>query len=166
MGEELRRLRFAMVYFGDVFIFSKSIEEHIEHCKEVFKKIQESHLKLRVTNCSFDQSEVKISGHVVNDTVINVCADKIKEIVEALAPNIVTESRSFFWLAGHYRRFIRSFFESSAVLRAATSVKKTFEWTVDMEKAFEHQAYIASNTLISGLRLSWWRLKLPLYPKE
>lgn len=53
-------------------------------------------------------------------------------------PFNVTELRSFIGLEGYYRRFIRNFADSSAVLHAATSMKKVFEWTTCIQEAFEY----------------------------
>lgn len=82
--------------------------------------------------------------------------EEIKDIVEALSPKSVTELRSFLWLDGYFRRPISNFTESSEVLHADMSVKKTFEWTPEMQNAFEHmrERPISSSACISVLLLS------------
>eukprot|EP00737_Agarophyton_chilense_P002014 gb/GEZJ01002279.1/.p1 GENE.gb/GEZJ01002279.1/~~gb/GEZJ01002279.1/.p1 ORF type:complete len:384 (+),score=41.68 gb/GEZJ01002279.1/:2514-3665(+) len=136
MDEVLRDLPFVMVYVDDVVISSKTMEEHLAHCREVFHRIGLASLKVKLTKCSFAQSEIKLLGHVIDGTGIRVDVDKIADIVEAPVPRNKTELRSFLGLAGYFRRFIRDFAKSSAALHATTSAKK-FEWSPEMQAAFE-----------------------------
>lgn len=137
MNGVLRGLPFATVYVDDVVIFSEILEEHLVHCREVFARIKAANWKVKVTKCSFAQSEIKLLGHVINSASIKVDVDKIKDITQAPVPTNVTELRSFLGLAGYYRHFIKNFAESSAVLHAGTSAKRTIKWTPEMQTAFE-----------------------------
>lgn len=103
INEVLRGLSFAMINVGDFVSFSETLEEHVEHCMKVSKRIKRAIRKLVVTNCSFAQCEVKLLGHVVNDTGIQVYAYRIKSILEAPTPSNVTELRIFLRLAGYHR---------------------------------------------------------------
>ena len=44
MGHILRGLeyRFALIYTDDIIIFSKSVEEHLSHLEEVFRRLREA----------------------------------------------------------------------------------------------------------------------------
>ena len=48
MGHILRGLeyRFALIYIHDIGIFSKSIDEHLTHLEEVFRRLREANMKL------------------------------------------------------------------------------------------------------------------------
>ena len=48
MGHILRGLeyRFALIYIDDIIIFSKSVEEHLAHLEEVFRRLREANVKL------------------------------------------------------------------------------------------------------------------------
>lgn len=127
MDGVLREVQFVMVYIDDVFIFSKSIEEHLEHCRQVFEKIGQAGLTFRVSNCSFVHPETTLLGHFVNPGGVQVDIEKIEDILGAPAPTKVTHWRSFLGLAGYYRQLIRNFAECSAVLHATTLNKKKFE---------------------------------------
>lgn len=129
-------LPFAMVGVDDFVSFSDTWEEHVEHCMQVFKRIKQEIRKPMVTNCSFAQSEVRLLGHVVNYTGVKVDTDRINGILEALTPSSVTDLVIFLRFAGYYRRKIRNFVDSSAILHSATAVKKEFGWATGMQEDF------------------------------
>ena len=67
MGHILRSLeyRFALIYIDDIIIFSKSVEEHLVHLEEVFRRLREANVKLNPKKCSFVKQKVEYLGHVV-----------------------------------------------------------------------------------------------------
>ena len=67
MGHILRGLeyRFALIYIDDIVIFSKSIEEHLTHLEEVFRRLRDANVKLNPEKCSFVKQRIVYLGHVV-----------------------------------------------------------------------------------------------------
>ena len=55
MGHILRGLeyRFALIYIDDIVIFSKSIDEHLTHLEDVFRRLREASVKLNPKKCGF-----------------------------------------------------------------------------------------------------------------
>ena len=55
MGHILRGLesRFALIYIDDIIIFSRSVEEHLVHLEEVFRRLRQANVKLTPKKCSF-----------------------------------------------------------------------------------------------------------------
>ena len=125
------------VYLDDVVLFSKSLDEHLAHLTEVFRIIRDNRLKLKISRCSFAQSQTRLLGHIVSPQGIKVDPGKFRAVQWQLAPTNTTELRSFLGLAGYFRRFIPGFAEISATWQAVTSVKRTFAWNPEMQKAFE-----------------------------
>lgn len=68
----LQSLKFAMVHVDEVVSFSKNVDENVGHCKEVSEKTKEENMQIKVTKCSFAQSEVNLLGHVINATRVQV----------------------------------------------------------------------------------------------
>ena len=49
---ERLRISFAMIYVDDIIIFSKSVDEHLFHLEEVFKRLRDANVKLNPKKCS------------------------------------------------------------------------------------------------------------------
>ena len=67
MGHILRGLeyRFALIYIDDIIIFSKSIDKHLTHLEEVFRRLHDGNVKLNPEKCSFVKQRIEYLGHVV-----------------------------------------------------------------------------------------------------
>ena len=90
MGHILRELeyRFALIYIDDVIIFSKSIEDHLVHLEEVFRRLREANVKLNPSKCSFVKQKVDYLGHVVTPDGVSPNPDKIRVVQEFPTPPI------------------------------------------------------------------------------
>jgi hypothetical protein len=55
MNEVLRSFigKFVMVYFDDILIYSKSLDEHSEHLCAIFGALREAHLFANLEKCTF-----------------------------------------------------------------------------------------------------------------
>jgi hypothetical protein len=54
--------KYVIPYLDDIFIYSKSIEEHRKHVEIVIKKITDAGLILNKSKCQFFKTEIKILG--------------------------------------------------------------------------------------------------------
>ena len=53
------------VYIDDILVYSRSLEEHLDHLRRVIRCLQEAGLKLKLEKCHFIRTEVEYLGHVV-----------------------------------------------------------------------------------------------------
>lgn len=56
--------KFVVVFIDDVMIYNKSWEEHLEHVRQVFLLLQQSQFKVKLSKCSFAQTELVYLGHL------------------------------------------------------------------------------------------------------
>ena len=101
--------KFVIVFIDDILVYFKNEEEHAKHLEVALRLLREHQLYAKLNKCSFFQIEVHYLGHVVSKEGIVVYPEKIRAIMEWVAPKSVDEVRSFMGLAGYYRRFIRNF---------------------------------------------------------
>ena len=139
MGHILRGLeyRFALIYIDDIIIFSKSVDEHLDHLEEVFRRLRDANVKLNPKKCSFVKQRVEYLGHVVTLEGISPNPDKVRVVQEYPTPTNLKELRSFLGLANYYRRFVRGFSHIANPLNALTKKNVPFVWTVACAEAFD-----------------------------
>src|SRR2546421_12426276 len=58
--------RFVVVYFDDILIYSKDVDEHVEHVKLVLNVLREQNLYAKLKKCSFCLDSVIFLGFVVS----------------------------------------------------------------------------------------------------
>jgi len=138
MNEVLRAFigRFVVVYFDDILIYSRSLEEHLEHLRAVFTALRDARLFGNLGKCTFCPDRVSFLGYVVTPQGIEVDKAKIEAIESWPQPKTVTQVRSFLGLAGFYRRFVRDFSTIAAPLNELTKKDVPFVWGTAQEDAF------------------------------
>ncbi|KAI3412628.1 Hydrolase_4 domain-containing protein [Psidium guajava] len=129
--------QFVVVYLDDIVIYSRTLEEHIKHIKQVFQVLREHELYVKREKCAFAQQEVPFLGHIVGDGRVRMDPAKIESIVGWEPPTKVTELRSFLGLTNYYRRFVKGYSSITAPLTDMLKKDKTWEWTERCQGAFE-----------------------------
>ena len=92
--------------FDDIFIFSKTFEEHIEHIKQVLSIFKEYKLKINIEKCHFMQTKVDVLGHKISNKGLSPQDSNIEVIKAYKKPTNVHESISFLGIIWYYRKFI------------------------------------------------------------
>nr|GFB27996.1 transposon Ty3-G Gag-Pol polyprotein [Tanacetum cinerariifolium] len=78
--------KFILVFFDDILIYSKSIDEHVEHVKEVLGILKSNHLFVKASKCFFGVTQVNYLGHVINFDGVSVEAAKVEAVLSWSVP--------------------------------------------------------------------------------
>jgi hypothetical protein len=145
MNEVLRSFidKFVVVYFDDILIYTKSLDEHSEHLRVVFGAVCEARLFANLEKCTFCTDRVAFLGYVVTPQGTEVDEAKIEAIKSWSIPATLTQLRSFLGVVGFYRRFVRDFSTIAAPLNDLLKKSVSFYWGAAQEHSF--------NTLIDKL---------------
>jgi len=73
---------FALAYLDDIIIYSKSLEEHLEHLEQVLRIHRKFGLKLRLPECKVLHREVEYLGHLVSEAGIQMIPSYVKKILD------------------------------------------------------------------------------------
>ncbi|KAG7527866.1 Retrotransposon gag domain, partial [Arabidopsis suecica] len=127
---------FVVVYFDDILVYSKSLDEHLEHLKLILNVLREEKLFANFKKCTFCSDNLVFLGFVVSADGIKVDEEKIKAIRDWPIPKTVGEVRSFHGLAGFYRRFVKDFSTLAAPLTEVIKKDVGFKWEQAQDDAF------------------------------
>jgi uncharacterized protein YggL (DUF469 family) len=128
--------KFVVVYFDDILIYNKSIDEHVEHIKCVLAILMKECLFANLAKCTFCTDKVVFLGFVVSAQGMEVDEEKINVVREWLSPQNVSQVRSFLQLASFYHRFDKDFSTIAAPINELTEKDVQFHWGAAQEKAF------------------------------
>lgn len=129
--------KFVVVYLDDIVIYSKTLDEHVQHLRQVFQVLRENKLYVKKEKCAFAQKEVKFLGHIVGEGKLRMDTSKVKAIQEWEPPKKVTELRSFLGLVNYYRRFIKNYSSLASPLTDLLKKDRPWKWDESCQGAFE-----------------------------
>ncbi|KAG7599432.1 Reverse transcriptase domain [Arabidopsis suecica] len=128
---------FVVVYFDDILVYSKNLEDHVMHLRLVLDLLRKEKLYANFKKCTFCTDNLVFLGFVVSADGIKVDEEKVKAIREWPSPKNVSEVRSFHGLAGFYRRFVKDFSTIAAPLTEVIKKDVGFKWEAAQEGAFQ-----------------------------
>jgi transposase InsO family protein len=124
-------------YLDDFIIYSETFEQHLSLLEDVFRRLNENNIKLKLSKCYFVKSEVEYLGHIVSHNSVKPSTRKVQAVQEFAVPTNLREVRRFLGLTGYYRRFIDKFSVTAKPLTNLTRKDIPFHWTHEHQVAFE-----------------------------
>ena len=103
--------KFVVVYFDDILVYIKNLDEHIDHLHCVLDVLRKEKLYVNLKKFSFFMDKVVFLGYVVSVKGIKVDEEKVKAIKEWPTPKSIAKVRNFHGLASFYWRFVKDFTE-------------------------------------------------------
>ncbi len=99
-------LPFVFPFVDDILVASSSPEEHMEHLKIVFGRLEQYHLRLNLEKCKFGVSELIFLGHLVNSEGYRPPPGKVQDVLDFPLPKTIDKLRRFLGIVNFYRRSI------------------------------------------------------------
>uniref|UniRef100_A0A8C9ZTG8 Gypsy retrotransposon integrase-like protein 1 n=1 Tax=Sander lucioperca TaxID=283035 RepID=A0A8C9ZTG8_SANLU len=128
---------FVFVYLDDILIFSRNLDEHINHVRAVLQRLLNNDLFVKAEKCEFHVPKVSFLGYVVAEGEMSMDPEKVKAVKEWPTPTNRKEVQRFLGFANFYRKFIRNFSSVAAPLHKLTSSKSRFVWSPQTDSAFQ-----------------------------
>ncbi|GBN69221.1 Transposon Ty3-G Gag-Pol polyprotein [Araneus ventricosus] len=175
IDEVTRGLPGVYAFVDDILIASKNPEQHFQHLKTLFSRLDEYGLCINVSKCIFGTSTIDFLDFNLSENGIKPLPDKVKCILDFPKPDTLTQLRRFLGMFNFYRCFIPKAAHILAPIvqflegytnkkKSRSSVCKSSEqlkWNETAEQAFiAAKNAIAEATLlrhpIPGAQLSLW----------
>ncbi|OMO49566.1 reverse transcriptase [Corchorus capsularis] len=129
--------KFVVVYFDDILVYSRNLDEHVRHLRCVLDVLRVEKLYANLKKCTFCTNKLVFLGFVVSSQGIEVDEEKIKAIKDWPTPTNVGQVRYFHGLAGFYRRFVKDFSTLAAPITSVMKNNAPFNWGDEQQEAFE-----------------------------
>jgi hypothetical protein len=142
--------KFVIVFMDDILIYSKSLQEHAHHIREVLHLLILHKFYVKLSKCDFSQEELEYLGHIISFEGVVTNPKKIKAMLDWPTPITVIELRGFLGLIGYYRKFVHHY---GALVRPLTNLlkKKQFHWSKEAQEAFDTPKKAMSTTPVLAL---------------
>jgi hypothetical protein len=99
--------KFVMVFIDDIFVYSRSEEEHEEHLRLALQKLREHRLYAKLSKCEFWMRQVAFLGHIISKGGISVDPGKVQDVLSWNAPTSIGDIQSFLGLSKVYQRIFK-----------------------------------------------------------
>jgi hypothetical protein len=128
---------FVFVYFDDILIYSKNLDDHIVHVKSVLDVLRKEKWFANLKKCTFYTDKLVFLGFFVSAQGIQVDEEKVRAIRDWPSTISVGNVRSFHGLASFYLQFVKDFSSFAAPLTEVIKKNVGFRWGEEQEKAFQ-----------------------------
>lgn len=122
LGEEI--LEWIVIYVDDLAVCSKTLEEHIFRLNQLFQRLREGNLTLKLNKSKFITGELKYLGYIINQEGICADAEKTKAIQDFPEPRNIKQLQSFLGLCNYYRKFQKNYSYLTAKFKDILCKKK------------------------------------------
>ena len=129
--------QFFVVFIDDILVYSKDREDHDPHVRVVLETLRKEKLHAKLSKCEFWLHEVSFLVHIVSKEGIRVDPRKIEVVVEWKPPRNVTKVHNFLGLVGYYRRFVKGFFLTAALMTRLVQKNVKYEWSEKCQRSFD-----------------------------
>ena len=150
--------QFALVYIDDLIIYSKTIDDHLEHIQRVLERLAQHQLRLNPEKCQFASDTITYLGHVVSPEGVLPDPNTINDVKNFKRPTCVRDVRAFLGLTSYYRKFVKSYSQIAKPMNRLLKKDQKFIWSDECEQSYQ----TLKNKLISAPILAHFKPECPI----
>ena len=126
-----------LVYLDDIIIYTSDVSTHLARLQQVFDKLKEANLKVKLSKCRFMMDKLIYLGHSVSQKGIAPDPRKTEILEKYPVPRSIDEVRSFIGFTNFYRNFIPKYSHIATPLTGLLRKGAKFEWENEQQAAFD-----------------------------
>src|SRR5437764_3888706 len=133
---------FVFVYLDDIFIYSDTLEDHIDYIKQVCLKLYEHQLYASAKKSQFFADKLEILGHYIDNQGIHADSLKIEKIINWPTSISRKKVERFNTTVNYLSQYYNNLASCMALLISLMG-KTKFYWMPLEEKAFKAIKHLA-----------------------
>ncbi|GBO03169.1 Transposon Ty3-I Gag-Pol polyprotein [Araneus ventricosus] len=148
-------LDFVFAYLDDILVASSTEDEHSEHLKVVFSRLEQYGLRINLGKPVMGVNQLEFLGYMITPEGSKPLSEKVNAILNYRLPETIHELRTFLGLINFYKRYIKNAAKNQAVLyEYLKGTKKKDQsktpWTEEAKEKFAQcEKDLANATLLS-----------------
>ena len=146
--------KFVHVYIDDCIIYSKSLEDHLDHINLVLKAFEKSGILLNAAKCSFGVTSLNYLGFKISNKGWQILPKRKTEIENFKPPRNQKEVKRFIGVVGFLTACCEKLQLLLDPLHKISGSKSKFQWTEVENEAFNRIKEVILNSVMMA------------YPKE
>ena len=87
--------KFVLVFFDDILIYSRTVEEHRVHLRKVLELLRENQLFINQKKCTFEQDQLEYLGHIISAKGVAADPKKVEAMVSWPPPSDLKGLKDF-----------------------------------------------------------------------
>ncbi|KAJ4745876.1 polyprotein [Rhynchospora pubera] len=128
--------KFILVFFDDILVYSKTMDEHIQHLSIALQLLKDNQLFAKFSKCELGTEKVEYLGHIITAEGVSTDPCKVEAMTTWPTPHTIKQLKGFLGLTGYYRKFVRNYGMISKPLTDLLK-KDAFKWSEEAQLAFQ-----------------------------
>lgn len=124
-------LEYVIVYIDDILIFSKSIEQHVEHVRQVICTLTRSHLRISETKSKFGYTTISLLGYLCSGDTLSIAPEKLSVFQQIEPPKTGKDMERFLGVVNYLREYIPMYAKLCAPFESLRKAK-VISWSPEM----------------------------------
>ncbi|XP_014673472.1 PREDICTED: uncharacterized protein K02A2.6-like [Priapulus caudatus] len=121
----------------DIIIAEDDDDEYLKSLDLVLERLAKYGIKLKRVKCRFNMTWVEYLGHRIDAEGIHPTQDKVDAIVNARAPENISELRSLLGLINYYGKFLRNLSTRLEPLHRLLRSESKWAWSSDCQSVLD-----------------------------
>ena len=133
----------------DDFLITGATEtEHLNNLHEVLTHLEQAGMHLREDKCAFLLPQVEYLGHQISQSGLHPTKENFRAIVEAPAPQNVSQLKSFLEMLNYYSNFLPNLSSVLAPLYSLLHKNTTWQWGMPQQTAFKEAKKLLTSSQV------------------
>ena len=128
---------YCCVFIDDLLIYSKTMEDHVRHLRQLCATFRQHKLFLNPDKCNICRVEVEYLGNMIGREGIRPTEERTQALADWPTPENASELKSFLGLLGFIRRYIPDLAQIAVPLNSLLKKDVGWHWGPAQQQAFD-----------------------------